>query len=77
LCLQKVSTVKCGLTASLPNPKSPASPPGLAGLSLYALLVTSQYFGEIVVNRWFRYGSGTAPLPTQPPVIEKLPLLLP
>jgi hypothetical protein len=42
--------------------------------------VSSQYFGGIVVTGGFDtctafgavYGSGTAPLPTQPPIIEKL-----
>ncbi|MGC1378804.1 MAG: hypothetical protein WA821_21410, partial [Anaerolineales bacterium] len=40
-----------------------------------AFIVSSQYFGGIAVDRWFRYGSGTAPLPTQPPIIEKIPFI--
>jgi hypothetical protein len=38
------------------------------------LPVSFQYFGEIVVTRWFRYGGGIAPPPTQPPIIKKIHL---
>jgi hypothetical protein len=30
-------------------------------------------FGKIVVTRWFRYGGGITPPPTQPPIIEMIP----
>jgi hypothetical protein len=39
---------------------------------MYLLTVSSRYFGEVVVTRWFRYGGEIASPPTQPPIIDKI-----
>jgi hypothetical protein len=50
-----------------PTEKVESSAPDSKTVAMYLLNI----LGKLLL-RWFRYGSGTAPLPTQPPIIEKL-----